>query len=32
MTGSASKLLRDTLFDNLMQLEQVKSLERLALS
>jgi 2-methylcitrate dehydratase PrpD len=32
ITGSASKRLRDTLFDNLMQLEQVKSLELLALT
>jgi 2-methylcitrate dehydratase PrpD len=32
ITGSASKRLRDTLFDNLMQLEQVKSLEMLALT
>jgi len=32
ITGSASTLLRETLFDNLMQLEQVKSLEPLALT
>jgi 2-methylcitrate dehydratase PrpD len=32
ITGSASKRLRETLFDNLMQLEQVKSLEMLALT
>src|SRR5215470_5160039 len=32
ITGSASTLLRETLFDHLMQLEQVKSLETLALT
>jgi len=32
ITQSASKRLRDTLFDNLMRLEQVKSLEALALT
>jgi 2-methylcitrate dehydratase PrpD len=32
ITGSASQRLRETLFDNLMQLEQVKSLELLALT
>jgi 2-methylcitrate dehydratase PrpD len=32
ITDHASQRLRDTLFDNLMQLEQVKSLETLALT
>jgi 2-methylcitrate dehydratase PrpD len=32
ITASASKRLQDTLFDNLMRLEQVKSLETLALA